>query len=157
MSLGEEFAGQRCRHHDFLSVVQVAERTFHAFVAEEVEELRVTDVSGVQFADTLHGQGRFAVAFLGVCQTVIGEISDVHLINRFHAIEAVEEVGHFIVGHPMGKALVMCVVLHAVHPFGVREAAVVAAVVADLRHEDHEDGQGGGEAEEGEDFWGFHI
>ena len=37
----------------------------------------------------------------------------------------------------------------------VREAPVVVPVVVHLRHEDHEDGQRHGEAEDIEDQWGF--
>ena len=142
----EEFFVQRFGYDNLLIVIQVTESTIDTVVAEEVEEERVIDGYARQTFHTFHGMFQLVV----VIHMAGGE-----LINRFHLVETVEVVGHVAFGHPVVEALTVGVVLHAVHPFGVREAPVVVPVITHLRHEDHEDGQGNGEAEEVEDEWGF--
>ena len=143
---GEKFLGQRLGHHDLFIVIQLAERTLNALESEKVEEERVIERYIRQASHSLNRMFQLVVVIQ------IGKLTD-----GLHLIETVEVIGYVAVIYPVGVSLSEIVLLHAVHPFGVREAAVVAAVVADLRHEDHEYGQGGGEAEDVEDFWGFHI
>ena len=119
--------------------IQLCKFARHALEPEKREEIRVIDSD----------ERDIAKVFRRIMQhIVIVSVQVVERAYRLHLLLTAEECGKITLGDVIGESLSDIVLLHAIHPFGIREAPVVAPVVADLRLEDHEDGQGGGEAEE---------